>query len=88
MSVSRHPPSGPRAVKTRIGRMNSLVVAAVVTLTLVTYSHAEFTIHELMNKRFPHRISGDIYLDPCKAGIIQYNYKLFAQTCALSELYV
>lgn len=28
----------------------------------------DFSIHELLTKRFPHRISDDIYLDPCKAG--------------------
>lgn len=27
----------------------------------------DFSIHELLTKRFPHRISDDIYLDPCKA---------------------
>ncbi|XP_046641719.1 tolloid-like protein 1 [Daphnia pulicaria] len=27
----------------------------------------EFSIQQLLTKRFPHRISDDIYLDPCKA---------------------
>lgn len=28
----------------------------------------DYSIQELLTKSFPHRISEDIYLDPCKAG--------------------
>ena len=29
---------------------------------------SKFTIEELLHRRFDHRISNDIYMDPCKAG--------------------
>ena len=33
-----------------------------------SHSDDDFSIQQLLTKRFPHRISDDIYLDPCKAG--------------------
>lgn len=50
-------------------------VLLIVTWVVSAGSHQpgarssdEFTIQQLLTKRFPHRISDDIYLDPCKAG--------------------
>ena len=38
------------------------------TTSVVAYSHPQFSIQQLMTASFPHRISDDIYMDPCKAG--------------------
>lgn len=40
----------------------------------------EFSIQQLLTKRFPHRISDDIYLDPCKAGNKTLSYFSSKQT--------
>lgn len=44
------------------------------------YRPARFTIEELVNTRFPSRISDDIDLDPCKGGknlqLCENNFKL------------
>ena len=48
----------------------AVVFLVFVSLTPVVYSHPEFTVQQLLSEHFPHRISDDIYLDPCKAGTI------------------
>lgn len=46
-----------------------LVMASVFLIGRVEpHVTGDFSIQQLLNKRFPHRISDDIYLDPCKAG--------------------
>jgi hypothetical protein len=41
-----------------------------------SHSTQDFSIQQLLTKRFPHRISDDIYLDPCKAGKTKTNKHL------------
>lgn len=40
----------------------------VAVLSTTSAVHRQFSVGELTGKQFPHRISDDIYLDPCKAG--------------------
>jgi hypothetical protein len=55
----------------------ALVVFALVVVTTVSAAAAAtsngkpkdgWTVSQLLTQDFPHRISDDIYLDPCKAG--------------------
>ena len=48
----------------------------------------KFTIQELLTTRFPHKISDDIYMDPCKGCeyIIQINFLILTEVSESSEL--
>lgn len=70
-----HPSVTGRTADGRPSVMALFYVILVIVSTLVSGSQAvasrsveDFSIQQLLTKRFPHRISDDIYLDPCKAG--------------------
>lgn len=45
-----------------------LVVSAIVAVVCIRCTNARnFTIQELVTKKYPHLVSNDLYLDPCKS---------------------
>ena len=49
-------------------RLGLIVACAFLARPVTSHTSDNFSIQQLLTKRFPHRISDDIYLDPCKAG--------------------
>jgi len=44
-----------------------LTILVIHLQSTVAYLHPDFSIQQLLSSQFPHRISNDIYMDPCKA---------------------
>lgn len=45
-----------------------LVLLAFTKTTYMAKNKQKFSIEELVNNRFPYKLSSDIDLDPCKSG--------------------
>ncbi|GIX76341.1 hypothetical protein CDAR_418721 [Caerostris darwini] len=58
----------PRTMEGLFGK-KVLLFAALVALALCPTAQAKkWTMEDLAAAKFPHRVSNDIYLDPCKSG--------------------
>ncbi|XP_022251866.1 bone morphogenetic protein 1-like [Limulus polyphemus] len=60
---------GATKISVKRNRRPILFVLLAVWIVLVTSSTQArtYTIEELLNQTFPHKVSNDIYLDPCKS---------------------
>ncbi len=68
-SSSLPPPPPPKKLDAVVGAL----FLTLMSLASTVHSHkTDFSIHQLMDRHFPHRISDDIYMDPCKAGTLSF----------------
>lgn len=71
------PPMRPFAIAAYVAM--TVVACAIAEVTSVTGGDVaephKYTVEELLSSHFEHKDSGDIGMDPCKAGKFSYSLK-------------